>query len=228
MEGRAVSALSNPAQTSHRDVHDQRGMEQVKKQVESLPTRRQQSSCDGHCAATTPPGQVQQGPKELLEASRLSRSHQTNNRPHPTGKPVVLAHLQQHLPSQGDHQSQEVLEDPNYQVAAAAALQSWWQGSAPTMHRQMQRLPPIRPLATVLRSASGPALLQSSQIDRLTQGMGRLTVNRQQGNPSTIAMMATMKRTGTICLRFTSRGIERVGYGRANQFGQQHPRERPF
>jgi hypothetical protein len=95
-------------------------MEQVKKQAESLPRRRQQSSCDEHYAVTTPPDQVLPRLITLLEASRLNRSHRTNNWQHPIGKPVVLAHLQQHLPFQGDHQSQEVLEDPNYRVAAEA------------------------------------------------------------------------------------------------------------
>jgi hypothetical protein len=92
----------------------------------------------------------------------------------------VLATLQQHLPSQGDHQSQEVLEDPNLQVAAAAAASELVARLCPD-HAQANAKAAADPaLATVLKSASGPALLQSSQIDRLTQGMGRLTVNGSQ------------------------------------------------
>jgi hypothetical protein len=104
------------------DVQELKGRELVKTQDEFLPTRRPQSDCDGHCAASTPLGQDLPKLKVLLEEGQLPRSRQTNKRQHQPGKPVVPEHRQQHPHSQGDRRSQEVLEDPSYPGTVSASV----------------------------------------------------------------------------------------------------------
>jgi len=95
----------------------------------------------------------------------------------------VLAPQQRHLPPQGDHQSLEVLGDPNYRVAAAASALKQAARLCPDHAPASEEAAANQAVAMELRSAWGPALLQSSQIDRLTQGRNRAEAkesNRQQ------------------------------------------------
>ena len=109
--------------------------------------------------------------------------------------PVVLAHLQQHLTARAAHQSQEVPEDPNYLVAAGEDSSELAVRLYPDHALANAEAASDQAAAKKLRSALGPALLQSSQIDRLVQGRGLTTDKRSKRQQQNNDGKATANQT---------------------------------